>query len=177
MKQIYSFQTGLLKSWFATFLLLGVLSQANAQISGIVFRDYDLNGIRSDTLPIETGVTGITIFAFVDLSKAPVTTTTDATGKYSFSSSEVPAGRPVRIEFSNLPTGDQEGPYGTNSGTSVQFIKAPATDVNLGINYPSGYCQRTDLRIVMPCYVNEDALITVVESRYPMQSKPQKLMP
>ena len=45
-----------------------------AQVKGVVFRDFDMNGVRSDTLPIEVGVAGVTVRAFVDLSKLPIQT-------------------------------------------------------------------------------------------------------
>ena len=144
----------------ALLLVLGNPLTSEAQISGSVFRDFDLNGIRSDTLPIELGVAGVTVRAFIDLSKTPITTITDANGNYSFSSSAIPTGRPVRIEFDQLPTGDHEGPYGSSSGTRIQFVKAPASNINVGINYPSDYCQRTTIKLAVPCYVNGNTQVT-----------------
>ncbi|GAB2596136.1 hypothetical protein GCM10027190_50480 [Spirosoma areae] len=123
-------------------------------MKGVVFRDFDLNGSRSDTLPIEAGVSGITVRAFVDLNKTPVSTTSGPDGTYFFSSTDAPAGQRIRIEFDNFPAGNYTGPAGTGSGTSVQFAKAPAENVNLGINYPADYCQRTGVRLIVPCYVN-----------------------
>ena len=113
-----------------------------------------MNGIRSDTLPVEIGVAGIKVRAFVDLSKTPIETFTDATGKYSFSNTDAPLGKLVRIEFDSLAIGDYNGPFGANSGTSVQFVTAPAIGINVGINYPSDYCQPTGIRFAVPCYVN-----------------------
>ncbi len=146
---------------FLVFLtVFGRIGVAQAQVKGIVFRDFDLNGIRSDTLPIEAGVAGVTVRAFVDLNKIPIQTVTDAQGNYSFSGTDIPVGVPVRIEFNNLPAGDYNGPYGSGSGTTVQFVKAPADHVNIGINYPADYCQRTGVRLVVPCYVNGNSQTT-----------------
>ena len=146
---------------FTVFLLVfGCIGAVQAQVKGVVFRDFDLNGVRSDTLPIEVGVAGVTVLAFVDLNKTPVQALTDALGNYAFSATDIPVGMPVRIEFSKLPTGDYNGPYGTGSGTSVQFVKAPAEQVNIGINYPADYCQRTGVRLIVPCYVNGNSQTT-----------------
>ena len=145
---------------FSLLLILCALTTARAQVNGVVFRDFDLNGIRSDTLPIELGVGGIEVRAFVDLSKTPISTTTAADGSYAFSSAQIPAGVIARIEFSNFLPGDYNGPYGTGSATSVQFIKAPAADANLGINYPADFCQKTNVMLVTPCYVNGNTQIT-----------------
>ncbi|GAB4042374.1 SdrD B-like domain-containing protein [Spirosoma litoris] len=161
MKQIYVSTADPYRKWLvALWVLVACITTANAQVKGIVFRDFDLNGIRSDTLPIEVGVAGVTVLAFVDLSKTPISTTTAADGSYSFNSTDVPAGKIVRVEFAGLPTGDYNGPFGTGSGTSVQFITAPSTTANLGINYPADYCQRTGVGIITPCYVNGNTQIT-----------------
>ncbi|GAB2552680.1 SdrD B-like domain-containing protein [Spirosoma aerophilum] len=152
MKQLYKF--------IAFIAALGYAGSAFAQVKGTVFRDFDLNGIRSDTLPVEVGVSGIKVLAFVDLSKIPIQTVTDARGNYTFNATDVPAGKSVRIEFSELPSSDYNGPYGAGSGTTVQFVKAPADQVNIGINYPSDYCQRTDVRVLVPCYINGNTQTT-----------------
>ncbi|AKD56935.1 SdrD B-like domain-containing protein [Spirosoma radiotolerans] len=165
MIQLYRFVALL-----AVFTCIGT---AHAQVKGVVFRDFDLNGVRSDTLPIELGVAGVIVRAFVDLSKVPIQTTTDAQGNYAFSAVDVPAGRPVRIEFANLPTGDYNGPAGKGSGTSVQFIKAPAVNVNVGINYPADYCQPKGVRLVVPCYVNGNTQSTTDANGNPVPDDKQ----
>ncbi|WP_223834069.1 SdrD B-like domain-containing protein [Spirosoma profusum] len=144
-----------------------------AQVSGHVFRDFDMNGVRSDTLPIEPGISGVTVRAFVDLSKTPILTTTSNAGVYSFSSADVPAGKSVRIEFTNLPTGNYNGPYGNSSGTSVQFTKAPASAINVGINYPSDYCQPSGVEIAVPIYVNGNTQVTTDENGNPVPEDKQ----
>lgn len=169
MKQVYVSITDPHRNWLLTLVvLLACLTTANAQVKGVVFRDFDLNGVRSDTLPIEVGVGGVTVLAFVDLSKTPISTTTAADGSYSFSSAEVPAGKTVRVEFEGFPTGDYNGPYGAGSGTSVQFVKAPIDNANLGINYPSDYCQRVGVNLVTPCYVNGNTQVSVDKDGNPV---------
>ncbi|GAB4047705.1 SdrD B-like domain-containing protein [Spirosoma litoris] len=158
MKQIYS-----LIIWpglIAVVLVLCNCVTVNGQVKGVVFRDFDSNGIRSDTLPIEVGVAGIRVLAFVELSKTPISTTTAADGTYSFSETSIPAGKRIRLEFTNFQAGDYNGSYGANSGTSMQFVTAPNNEADLGINYPADYCQRTDIQIVTPCYVNGNTQLT-----------------
>lgn len=152
------------------FYLTGTL--ASAQISGSVFRDFDndgarstsvptLTGARSTSAPVELGVGGITVRAYVELSTVPITTTTDANGAYSFSAAQIPANSRVRLEFVNYPGGYFPAPHnGQGGGTTVQFVRAPASDVNTGINYPSDYCQPGPVRLVTPCFVNGDPLKT-----------------
>ena len=165
MKQFYAF--------IALWAIFGCIGTAHAQIKGAVFRDFDLNGVRSDTLPIEVGVAGITVRVFVDLSKIPIQTITDAQGNYSFNSVDAPAGKLVRIEFGQLLTGDYNGPYGAGSGTTVQFIKTPAENINVGINYPSDYCQPTGIRLAVPCYVNGNTQITTDAAGNPVPDEKQ----
>ncbi|SOD90230.1 SdrD B-like domain-containing protein, partial [Spirosoma fluviale] len=165
MKQLYM----LLCFW----VIVGSWGTAQAQVSGIVFRDFDLNGVRSDTLPIEAGVSGVKVLAFVDLANMPIQRITDSDGKYSFSSSEIPAGKPVRIEFSDLPPGNYNGPYGKESATTVQFAKAPASQVNVGVNYPADYCQPTNVQFVVPCYVNGNTQITTDANGNPVANERQ----
>ncbi|GAB3962279.1 hypothetical protein GCM10028805_63090 [Spirosoma harenae] len=149
-------------------MLFICLASASAQVKGVVFRDFDQNGVRSDTLPIEVGVRGITVRAFVDINKTPITTTTATDGSYSFNSSDVPAGKPVRLEFSGFLAGDYNGVYGKESGTSIQFVKSPAENVNLGINYPADYCQQVGKKIILPWYVNGNSQITTDKDGNPV---------
>ena len=127
------------------------LNQAFAQVSGTVFKDFNENGIKEATATFtEPGIAGVTVKAF-DASGAQVgaTATTDATGAYSIAG----VSGALRIEFTNFPNGIYEGPKGTASNTSVQFVTAPATNINLGINCPEDYCQ-SNPKLLTPCYEN-----------------------
>ncbi|MBO0933878.1 Ig-like domain-containing protein [Fibrella aquatilis] len=136
-------------------LLFGRTEEAFAQLSGTVFRDFSANGTRE--APGEIGVGGITVTATSINGVVTTTTTSSAVaslGNYSFT----PGGTgPFRVEFSGLPAGYFPGPKGTGSGTSVQFVAAGSTNVNLGINYPTDYSQANPFYLV-PCYVNGDPL-------------------
>jgi hypothetical protein len=135
------------------------LSQvAQAQISGVVYRDFNEDGVRSYTATAagEIGVSGVTVNVYNSSGLVGTTTTSSATatvGTYSITPSGV---GPYRVEFVNLPSGYYDGLHGSASGTSVQFVaSAPATNVNLGINYPTDYCQAAP-NFLVPCYVNGD---------------------
>ena len=158
MKHVYPLNTT--GGWCLLIAFLAVLictTTTNAQVSGVVFRDFDSNGIRSDTLPIELGVAGVTVRAFINFSQTPISTSSNADGTYSFSSADVPPGSSVRIEFDNFPTGYHTSSYGSNNGTGVQFLKAPAASIDLGINYPTDYCQQAGRLLITSCFVNGDS--------------------
>ncbi|AQG80591.1 SdrD B-like domain-containing protein [Spirosoma montaniterrae] len=175
MQQFYPLRA-FIGRWLAIVLLIAAGSiTTRAQVSGVVFRDFDNNGIRSDTLPIEMGVSGVLVRAFVDLNTTPLSATTDAEGKYAFSSADIPSGKPVRVEFTSFLPGDYNGPNGINNGTTVQFVTAgtSTTNVSAGINYPSDYCQKTNILLATPCYVNGNALITTDKDGNPVPESKQ----
>lgn len=120
-------------------------------ISGTVFTDYNDNGIRGVG---DTGVSGITVTAYDSTNAVIDTDVTDATGNYSLS---IPDGTQARIEFSTIPADLRPGAFGTDSGTTVQFVTSPAAGVDLGLSKPDEYCQNNPF-LVMPCYVNGDPL-------------------
>ncbi|MEY3239085.1 MAG: hypothetical protein RIR11_523 [Bacteroidota bacterium] len=125
-----------------------------AQVSGTVFRDFNANGIRTATNPIEPFLAGITVKAY-DASGAEVgSTTSSGTGAYSFTGLTLP----LRIEFSGYATGDFSGPNGTGSLTSVQFHTIASTTANFGVNYPSDYCHTTNPSMVTSLFVSGDPL-------------------
>jgi hypothetical protein len=149
-------------------VLLGIVGllayqAVQAQVSGNVFRDFNASGTRTTSNPDEPGVLGVTVRAYVNFLSAPVSTTTDASGNYSFSAAQVPANARVRIEFADFYRGDFVGPAnagGNGTKTNVRFVTAPATGVDCGINYPKEYCQDGPLSVVIPCFVNGDPLKT-----------------
>ncbi|MEZ0540210.1 SdrD B-like domain-containing protein [Fibrella arboris] len=79
----------------------------------------------------------------------PVSATTSATGSFTISG----LSGSVRLEFTNLPSGDFDSFRGSSSGTSVQFVTAGATNANFGINYPANYCQTTNPQLITTCFV------------------------
>ncbi len=135
-----------------------------AQISGVVYRDFNEDGVRSFTVATpsegEIGVGGVIVNVYNNAGLAGTTITGSAittAGSYTVTVSGV---GPYRVDFIGLPTGYYNGLRGTASGTSVQFVaSSPATNINLGINYPSDYCQASP-GFFVPCYVNGNPLGT-----------------
>ena len=148
------------RSLIGVFVALLALNAniANAQqctgVSGMVFRDFNLNGKKDNAN--EIGLGGVTVKAFKpDNTQAGGTTTTNADGTYSISG----ASGPLRIEFSGLPTGYVSGPDGTTSATSVQFVTASTTagcNVNYGVNHPEDFCAKNGVQplVAVPCFAN-----------------------
>ncbi|GAB2515272.1 hypothetical protein GCM10027085_01380 [Spirosoma aerophilum] len=127
-----------------------------AQISGAVYRDFNEDGVRSYTATAlgEIGVGGVTVNVYNSAGLAGTTTTSSATANVGSYTVSVSGSGPFRVEFVNLPSGYYNGIRGSASGTSVQFVaSSPASNINLGINYPSDYCQ-ADPNFIVPCYVN-----------------------
>lgn len=137
-----------------TVSIVGV-AQAAGAVSGLVFRDYNANGVQDTDEP---GVGGVTITAYGATGTVVATATSSAAtaslGAYSIS--WVSADTRVRLEFSGLPGVAQQGAASTaagGSGTSVQFVNAGDTAVNYGINRPSDYClATTGLKLVTTCF-------------------------
>ncbi|WP_192579011.1 SdrD B-like domain-containing protein [Fibrisoma limi] len=135
-------------------LLLG--GNAVAQISGTVYRDFNANGTREyspTSLTGEVGVGGVTVTVYAGGAVVGTATTSSVVatqGQFSIVPSAV---GPYRIQFTNLPSGYFAGPRGSQSGTTVQFANTSPATVNLGINYPTDYCQ-TEPNFYVPCYVN-----------------------
>lgn len=140
-----------------------ILAHASvAQISGTVYRDFNEDGVRSYTATAlgEIGVGGVGVNVYTSTGLAGTAITSSATASAGSYTVTVTGPGPFRVEFVNLPTGYFDGLRGTASGTSVQFVAGlPATDVNLGINYPSDYCQ-TNPDLIVPCYINGNSLGT-----------------
>ncbi len=147
-------------TWQIVFVLFFLcVSKNHAQISGTVFRDYNANGLRSTANPIEPGIPNVRVSLFVGTNVTPKVVLTNADGTYSFGVTDVPAGSLVRVEFSNFMAGDTVSAAGVLNRSSVQFAKAPATDVSMPLNYPNDFCKSSGgVNIVTSCYVNGDPL-------------------
>jgi protocatechuate 3,4-dioxygenase beta subunit len=129
-----------------------------AQISGVVFRDFNGNGIRTASAPIEPLLAGITVKAFNAANiQLGTTKTTSATGAYAFTVAEIPSGTAVRIEFSGISTGDAPSFNGTGNGTNIQFVTAPSTLTNFAISNPSEYSSTQNPRIAATQFVNNNS--------------------
>ena len=133
-------------------------SLSYGQISGLVFKDIDANGIRTLSAPIESGVPGVKIQLLMEGSTIPVETLTDANGAFSFSSAQAPAGKAARVTFYDLGQGYFSGVSGSQNSTTVQFVTAPTDQVRLAISSPGEYCGSSNPAVIVSCYVNGDPL-------------------
>ncbi|MCB9309699.1 MAG: hypothetical protein H6567_06565 [Lewinellaceae bacterium] len=125
------------------------------QISGIVFRDFNSNGVKNNTATFnEPFVSGVMVKAYNSAGTQVGSTTTNSSGAYSFTGLTLP----LRIEFTGFQTTDYSSVKGSGSNTSVQFYSAASTTANFGINYPSDYSMDNP-RIAVSCFVNGDNLV------------------
>ncbi|HRJ52933.1 MAG TPA: SdrD B-like domain-containing protein [Candidatus Thiothrix moscowensis] len=109
------------------------------EFGGIVFRDYNQNGIRESQ---EEGIAGVTVTAYDTANTAVATTTTDARGWYRFSGQT--NGAQYRLEFTGLPASLSSGAQGTDSATNVRFVTASSScSTHYGVSDPVEYCQAT----------------------------------
>lgn len=156
--------------------LASALGQAAActpatDVGGIIFRDYNVNGVYDDpatAAPTDTGpfdgvLSGVqvpvTISAYGPTGALLGTTTQDASGAYNLGAIDTTGG--VRLEFTGLPGWVQPGPFGggagTTSGTLVQFTSGPTCSADLGVNNPDDYCDANP-GIATSCLINGDPL-------------------
>lgn len=134
-------------------------TNARGQVSGFVFIDYDSNGKRTSSNPTEIGVAGVKVQLFVGSSTTPVVTLTDSAGGYQFDKFQAPKDSMIRVEFSDFPETFSPSLTGENSGTDIQFVKAPAENVNLGITNDDEFCREGDgPKVTTACYVMGDPL-------------------
>ncbi len=167
-------QTDLLKKWsrllqstilistltftsFTNSLFAQNCSPSSGEISGIVYGDYNMNGLNDQ---VSAGFEDINVQLYASDAQGngvlTNTVQTDANGRYTFTG--LSDGTTYRVEFI-IPNQDNffEGFAGADSGTSIQFITAPSCDSNLGIAHVADYCQDNPL-LIIPCYVNGDPL-------------------
>jgi hypothetical protein len=117
----------------AFIIAAAIFSQeANAQISGMVFRDMNSNGVWDLSNPAEPGEYGVTVKAYNASNALLAVVSTNASGIYSFSAGQVPAGTAVRLEFS-ATAGDYPSKRTAADRSNIQFVTAGGTAVN--INY------------------------------------------
>lgn len=160
-------------------------------ISGRVFQDFNGNGAFDSTstianngfgtigVAIDRGVQNVEVRAY-SAGGANVTTggvvLTDASGNYTFVTSDAGSG-PYRVEFTALPAGffpsarstdSVNGGTAANSGTTVQYVSTPASEVNLAVNHPSDYSQNNP-EVAVSIYVSGDQ-ITGVNNVIPVLS-------
>ncbi len=128
----------------------GSTCNLSSQIGGRVYEDIDNDGLED---AFDTPVYGVAVYLFDDNGQTLGPLYTDVNGEYTFNG--LAASTVYRIEF-EVPDNFMEGPYGNQSGTSVQFIESGNCDANLGLVDPAHYCGELDPYWVIPCYNNGD---------------------
>lgn len=139
-----------------TLIIISLFSgETHAQvskISGMVFQDYNANGIKDGGEP---SVSGVTVNVYDATGSVTGTANSAADGFYAITSSFT---GPFKVVFSNIPSGFFPGFSGPGNGTSLQFIAGNTGIANLGIYNPQNdYC-KSDPDFAVPVYVNGDPL-------------------
>ena len=138
-------------SVFALALLVATFSmsfnnsaEAGGAISGTVYIDYNMNGIRETSgiapnYAVDAGASGVTVTAYDSSGTARGTVNTSATGTYTLNATGT---GPYRLEFTNLPSGYNPSAVGTNNATNVRFVPdGNSSNVDFGIVFAETYCQ------------------------------------
>jgi uncharacterized repeat protein (TIGR01451 family) len=123
--------------WGALGFCLSLSTVTQADISGSVFRDFNANGsFDSSASFAELGMAGVTVKAFDSAGAVAATASSNATGAYTLTG--LTADAPYRLEFSWAESWLKPGAAG---GTSTQFVKDGASNVNLALSSPEEYSQ------------------------------------
>lgn len=142
-------------------LLLLFSLKLPGQIHGLVYRDFNFNGIRDSVSGfVESGEAGFLI-RITDRFGNTQSTRTDSKGYYHF----MPAvSSPYRLEFVVEKEMDFPAPIvSEGGGAPVRFVYNDHEKINFGINYPEDYCRNAE--ILTPCYVIGDPLNSTSEFR------------
>ncbi|MBK8241918.1 MAG: hypothetical protein IPK88_00715 [Saprospiraceae bacterium] len=136
---------------YTILIFFALCSMLRAQITGIVFRDYNANGLRDSTAEyFEPGEKNVEV-RLTDRTGAILLTTSNAKGYFTLNPS---ISQPYRIEFNYSKVFDYDGAVntvGVGSKSSVQFIYQNKEFVSFGVNYPQDYTKNPEL--FAPCYV------------------------
>jgi SdrD B-like domain len=149
--------------FYPTCLILLVLtfivSSAKAQISGSVFRDINNDGVQQSTNPIEPGEFGIVVNAYNATNTLIGTTTTNASGQYSFSAAQAPSGLAVRIEFI-VKSGDQPSKRISAKKSNVQFVVAGSgcTKIDFAVADKKWFSDNANPYVATTAFSNGNAL-------------------
>lgn len=144
--------------WVPVFALILWTVDSFAQcptgtISGSVFQDFNFNGLNDDS---GSGIWGIKVFVYGD-SGVVDSTLTQNNGDFTFTG--LTDGTKYRVQFRLQPGqfGVSTSFFGSDAGTTVQFVTAPDCSVSQGFAAPEDYCQATP-NIVTPCFIGGDPL-------------------
>jgi SdrD B-like domain len=135
------------------FIPLSLLffTSVHAQISGRIYKDFDANGCWDSTAThLDQGRIGTRVEVYNKTGILVASTTTDATGKYFIPS--ITGDVRVHLIPATYYTDGFITKKNQGSQSSIQFVKAPASNIDLGMNYADDYCGANP-QVVVPCYV------------------------
>jgi hypothetical protein len=124
------------EGWLVTAADAGTTS---GTVAGVVFDDYDVDGVRAASEP---GVSGVTVRAYDATGALVGAASTTSDGAYSLTVTDA-ATADLRIEFT-VPDGFAPS-FAPAGGSTVQFVAIGATGVDLGLNDPELYCNDNPL--------------------------------
>ncbi|MFN8373747.1 MAG: SdrD B-like domain-containing protein [Anaerolineae bacterium] len=143
-------RVSLLSRSFVVLLLaltLGLLQTVNVfaagTVTGVVFRDYNANGVQDTREP---GIPSATVTGFDAAGATLGTITVNPNGTYTYPWAT--ADTTIRLEF-NAP-GFQPGANGGMSDTTVQFV-SNGDVADVGFNRPGEYCQQNP-DVALTCF-------------------------
>lgn len=147
--------------------------RASGTISGAVYVDYNMNGIRNTTgtspnYAVDGGAGGVTVTVYAPNGTSK-SATTAANGTYSINTSAAPAlpAGPYRVEFTNLPTGFFPSAIGTNNSTTIRFTaEGGASGVDLGIIAPKEYCNNFPWLVTNSYVIGVGTIGTILKFPY-----------
>ena len=136
-------------AWAAPLVMAPVAAlSAAGDITGVVYNDFNDDGYRNlvfspDFPAIDIGVAGIPVAAY-SAAGFVISTTTDAGGFYTLTTG-LPAGTPVRVEFTGFKELNYESSInGPNNRSSVRFVTTAATpveNIDFGVLNTLDFCQ------------------------------------
>jgi hypothetical protein len=128
---------------YTILIFFALCSMLRAQITGIVFRDYNANGLRDSIAEyFEPGEKNVEV-RLTDRTGAILLTTSNVKGYFTLNPS---ISQPYRIEFNYTKVFDYDGAVNTvgmGSKSSVQFIFQDKQFVSFGVNYPQDLYQES----------------------------------
>ncbi len=147
--------------WIVMSLWVLLCANGQAQVSGLVFRDVNSNGMRDLVNPTEPGENGITVRAYNAVNTLLAAATTNALGNYNFSPAQIPSGTPVRLEFI-LPTGDYPAKRIAAARSNIQFVTGgvAAVNINFGLANKKLLSDNNNPYVATTAATNGDALAT-----------------
>jgi hypothetical protein len=145
----------------ATLVLLSIsgdlVSQCSpGQVSGVVYEDKNNNGVKEAS---ESSLNGILVSVFDESGTNVASQQTSSTGAYSFTG--LTNGKKYRVEFNHSNVYNASF-VGSNSGTSVQFVTAPACGTSLGLVKNTVECAANPM-IFTTCFVQGNITNNIAE--------------